>query len=147
MPTGFTVGYPAVLALLILAACGSQKHREAGLLFKDWYVVKPVVAGAGSVAYGSITNEGAAPQVLKKVEFACAASADLHETLTDASRARMVSLPSVALAAGETVLFEPGHKHVMLQQLTVPAEEKCAVVFGFETAPVKFSVPVRERKK
>jgi copper(I)-binding protein len=140
-------GFIQVLGLFSLVACGSQKHREAGLLFKDWYVVKPLAAGSGSVAYGTITNESTAPQTLKKADFSCAAAAELHETITDGNRARMVPLPSLTLAAGETAVFEPGHKHAMLEKLTLPADEKCGATFTFETTSVRFSIPIRERKK
>lgn len=142
-----------ILVVLSLAlaplffGCNSQKHRERHLLFNDWYVVKPLAAGLGSVAYGTITNEGISPQILKQAAFGCAASADLHETMEVAGRMRMQALPAITLAPGETTVFEPGHKHVMLGLLNVPADEKCEAVLTFESGPVRFLVPVKERKK
>lgn len=136
------------LALTTLfAACAKQKHREGNLLLKDWYVVKPVAAGLGSVAYGTITNEGISPQILKQAAFGCAASADLHETIESGGRMRMQALPAITISAGETAVFEPGHKHVMLGQLKFPADEKCEAVLTFESGPVRFPVPVKEREK
>ncbi len=128
-------------------ACSRQKHDENGLEFRDWLVVKPIVSGSGTVAYGSIRNTSATPQTLRKAEFACAASAELHETLTDGGRARMVSLGTPAIAPGETLLFEPGRKHIMVMRTAPDIGEKCAAVFTFDAATVRFAVPVREREK
>lgn len=131
----------------LFLGCSSQKYRERHLLFKNWYVVKPLAAGLGSVAYGTITNEGISPQILKQAAFGCAASADLHETVEAAGRMRMQALPAITLAPGETTVFEPGHKHIMLGQLNIPADEKCEAVFTFESGTARFAVPVRERRK
>lgn len=131
---------------LLLGACTQQKHREAGLLFRDWYVVRPVVAGTGSVAYGTITNEGAALQTLQKAVFSCAGGTDLHETLTDGGRARMVPLAAIKLMPGETLVFEPGHKHVMLQKLEMQTDS-CEAIFSFDAVNVKLLIPLRDRQK
>ena len=141
------LGRALYLALLIAVGCGFQKHSEAGLVFKNWYVIKPVVAGSGSVAYGTIKNESAAPQILKKVEFGCAAGSELHETITEGSRVRMAPLPPLTIHPGDFSLFEPGHKHVMLQKIEIPGDGKCPAVFTFESAVVRFSVSIRERQK
>lgn len=130
-----------------LTACSRQKHDENGLEFRDWLVVKPIVAGSGTVAYGSIRNTSATPQTLRKVELACAESAELHETLTDGGRARMVPLGTPAIAAGETLLFEPGRKHIMVMRTAPDIGEKCAAVFTFDATTARFTVPVRDREK
>lgn len=137
----------AFLAVLLLFSCTGQKHREGGLLFKDWFVVRPVVAGGGSVAYGSIKNESGTVQLLKKAEFSCAGVTELHETITTGDRVRMDSLSTVPIEPGAVVHFEPGHKHVMLPKLTLPADGKCSAIFTFESAAVRFLIPVRERTK
>lgn len=141
------MGCIPLLLILTLFGCSRQKHWESNLLFRDWYVVKPVAAGLGSVAYGTITNEGISPQILKQAAFGCAASAELHETIETSGRMRMQALPAITLAPGETVVFEPGHKHVMLGQLKVPGDEKCEATLTFEAVSIRFTVPVRERKK
>lgn len=141
------MGCISLLLIFTVTGCSRQKHREGNLLFKDWYVVKPVAAGLGSVAYGTIANEGISPQILRQAAFGCAASADLHETVEAAGRMRMQALPAITLAPGETTVFEPGHKHIMLGQLNIPADEKCEAVFTFESGTARFAVPVRERRK
>lgn len=133
--------------LLSIAACGRQKHIENGLEFRDWLVVKPIVAGSGTVAYGSIRNTSATPQTLRKVDLACAESAELHETQTDGGRARMVPLGTPVIAPGESLLFEPGRKHIMVMRTKPDIGEKCTAVFTFDATTARFAVPVREREK
>lgn len=132
---------------IAVCACSGQKHREGGLLFKNWYVVKPYVAGGGSVAYGMITNESANTQTLKGVDFNCAAGTALHETITTGDRATMSGLPEITIAAGESVVFEPGHKHVMLTGIKNTDERVCPAGFRFDSTRVQFEVPVKPRQK
>ncbi len=136
-----------VCAALTAAACSRQKHIENGLEFRDWILVKPRIAGSGTVAYGSIRNTSASARLLKDVELACAESAELHETLTDGGRARMAPLGAPTIAAGETLVFEPGHKHIMVMRSKPDIGEKCDAVFTFDTATARFAMPVREREK
>lgn len=139
-------GLIPLLMLLGAPLCSGQKHREAGMVFRDWYVVKPLAPGAGSVAYGSIRNEGHGNQVLSKADFSCAKEAALHETLTDGGRARMVDLGQITIAPDESVVFEPGRKHIMLQELTVPPGEKCTVSITLSGNSIRFEIPVRDRR-
>lgn len=132
---------------LAAIGCNRQKHSENGLEFRDWIIVKPVVAGAGTVAYGSIRNTSATPRTLQKVELACAESAELHETLTTGDRARMTPLGTPVIAAGETLVFEPGHKHIMVMRSKPDMGEKCDAVFTFDTTAARFAIPVRDREK
>lgn len=136
-----------IVGSVALTACSRQKHVENGLEFRDWLVVKPIVAGSGTVAYGSIRNTSASPRTLKKVEFTCAESAELHETLTDGGRARMVPLGTPAVAPRETLLFEPGHKHIMVMHTKPDLAKTCDAVFTFDATTARFAMPVRDREK
>jgi copper(I)-binding protein len=132
---------------VFLMACTGQKHEEAGLLFKSWYVVKPYVAGGGSVAYGKIKNVAGTTRVLKGADFSCANGAALHETVTTGDRVSMTALPEVSLAPGETISFEPGHKHIMLSGIKNAADSDCAAGFIFDSGKVLFQIPVKSREK
>lgn len=126
--------------------CSRQKHSENGLEFRDWLVVKPVVAGAGTVAYGTIRNTSATPRTLQKVELSCAEIAELHETVTTGDRARMLPLGTPGIAAGETLVFAPGAKHIMVMGTRKEIGETCNAVFTFDTAAARFAIPVRPRE-
>lgn len=126
--------------------CSRQKHSENGLEFRDWIIVKPVVAGAGTVAYGTIRNTSATLRTLQKVELACAESAELHETVTTGDRARMLPLGTPGIAAGETLIFAPGAKHIMVMRTQKEIGDTCNAVFTFDTATARFAMPVRPRE-
>lgn len=132
---------------IFLIACAGQKHEEAGLLFKNWYVVKPYVAGGGSVAYGSITNTSTEPVTLKGADFACASGTALHETITTGDRVTMSGMAEAIIAAGGTVVFEPGHKHIMLTGIKNADDPMCSAGFTFHSKKIRFDVPVKPREK
>lgn len=134
------------LPLAFMLSCGGQKHVEKGLEFRNWFVVKPVAGATGSVAYGQIKNTSAERMTLAKADFNCAGSTELHETVTADGRARMVPLGEIGLDPGGSVIFEPGHKHIMLMRLKETGEN-CAAVFTFSQTTVQFNVPVKAREK
>lgn len=135
-----------LLLLLLLVACGGQKHKEKGLEFRDWYVVKPVAGASNSVAYGTIRNTSPERVILARADFSCATDTALHETITSAGRARMLPLGEVGIDPGATVVFEPGHKHVMLTGLKDTGEQ-CPTVFSFSLGKIQFSMPLKVREK
>lgn len=135
-----------VCAGIATMGCNRQKHSENGLEFRDWIVVKPVVAGAGTVAYGTIRNTSATARTLQKIELACAESAELHETVTTGDRARMQPLGTPAIAPGETLFFSPGAKHIMVMRTQKEIGEACNAVFTFDKTTARFAIPVRPRE-
>ncbi len=135
------------LVLFLGTACRGQKHTEQGLEFRGWFVVKPVVAGAGSVAYGEIRNKSGAAKTLTGADFSCAASTTLHETIVTGDRVSMVPLPATEIPDGALLAFEPGHKHVMLGALKPEAQEFCEAKLVFGATAVSFKVPIKPREK
>lgn len=75
-------------------------------------------AGAG---YMAITNDGKTDDRLVAVD-ADFPRVMLHETRTEGDIATMVHLDEIIIPAGETVVFEPGGKHVMFMGLGEPFE-------------------------
>jgi copper(I)-binding protein len=141
LPTALLAGL-----LILFAGCG-QRYTEKGLEFRDWYVVKPVVTGSGSVAYGAIRNKSGAAVTLTGADFACAASTSLHETIVTGDRVRMTPLPAMEIQDGAKLAFEPGHKHVMLGALKPETAETCEATFLFGATTAKFKMPVKPREK
>ncbi len=132
---------------MVAFSCSRQKHSEDGLEFRDWLIVKPLVAGAGTVAYGTIRNTSPTPRILQKAEVTCASSAELHETMITGDRARMAPLGTPTIAAGETLVFEPGHKHIMVMGTRPDMGDACEVVLTLDAKPMRFKVPVGPREK
>lgn len=135
---------PLLLAFLP-AFCG-QRHREHGLIFSDWYVVKPIAKTGMTTAYGSVSNTLAEPVSLTAVTLSCAEKTEMHETIENGGRVSMVALSNIVLPAGETVAFRPGQKHLMVSGLQPPQDELCEAVFTIAGRPSRFTIPLRERK-
>ncbi len=140
-------GACAAIMPLILAACNRVQHREYGLIFTDWYVVKPVVDNGMTTAYGKIANPTAEASTLTAVALDCAEKVELHETVESAGRVSMIGLSSVALPSGFTVAFEPGKKHLMISAFKRPDSGKCRATFMVAGRSASFEIPVRERKE
>lgn len=127
-------------------ACRRKQHTENEIIFRDWYIVKPVAAVSASVAYGSIENTGRTPHLLTAAQLDCADKTLLHETLETAGRISMVHRESIPLPGGEETLFEPAHKHLMISGLKTGIDQ-CEIAFTIDGKPMRFKIPVKEREK
>lgn len=106
---------PFRLALvgLILAACeqgGGELVRASGVV-----VYAPLPATDTAVAYLTLHNDTRADLEIARVSSNEFTSVSLHETRIENNRSEMHALGSLSIAAGSSVDFEPGGKHVMLR--------------------------------
>lgn len=86
----------------------------------------PVISGAWvrqvppaarmTAGYLRVHNPGPAPLVIVGAESPLFANIEVHGTVMTDGVARMRHQESVAVAPGETVVFEPGGLHLMLMQ-------------------------------
>ncbi|HNN01856.1 MAG TPA: copper chaperone PCu(A)C [Turneriella sp.] len=127
--------------------CSGQKYTEGGLVFRNWYLVKPVAGATGSVGYGKITNTTASPVTLTAANLACAEKTMLHETRELSGRVTMVHLEAVQLKPAETIEFRPGQKHLMVSGIKGDIGERCDAMFEFAAQKIRFPMPVRERRE
>jgi copper(I)-binding protein len=124
-----------ILAVLALAACQQNKAPEApaseaassevpssaaaspeakpGITASEGVLRLPAVKGNPGAAYFSVSNGGPAAATLSAVHVDGAGRTEMHESMGGS----MAPLKEVSLAAGETVKFAPGGKHVMLFDL------------------------------
>lgn len=98
-----------------------------------------------TAAYGSIENTLATPALLKSITFDCAVASEMHETVETQGRVSMQKLGEIAIAAGASVKFEPGHKHVMLMGVRGLEEKQCLGHFIFGAQAVALEISVNER--
>jgi copper(I)-binding protein len=136
----------AVAVAVLYAACGQVQLRENGLVFAEWYIVKPVVESGVTTAYGKVTNTQNEATTLNAVSLDCAQKAELHETIESGDRVSMLGLDSITIPAGATVAFEPGKKHLMISGLRQPANGKCIATFTVAGRNISFAIPVKERR-
>lgn len=68
--------------------------------------------GAG---YLTLTNNSAQDIRITRVHGVGVDSVEMHESILEDGVSRMQKLPGVVVPAGQSVLFEPGAKHLMLR--------------------------------
>lgn len=122
------IGFSVLLAsALALSACQQQSEpapqeepavstgpeAKPGLSLDGGTLVLPAVSGRPGAVYFSFRNGGDAAVTLAGVHVDGAAKAEMHETI-DGS---MATIATLDVAAGETVEFAPGGKHVMAFEL------------------------------
>ncbi len=82
-----------------------------------WMRPAPIAGGTGAV-YLTVTNHTDMDDLLQRVTTTAATTAELHETINDNNVMRMEPRPEgLPLPAGETLVLEPGGKHIMLVEL------------------------------
>lgn len=122
-----------VLALAFaLAACSGG---EADVTASDGRVSTPI-AGSAQIAI-AVTNAGTADDELLNVSTPAAVFVEVHETVVTDGRATMMKRDTVALPAGETVVFRPGGLHLMLlvPDDTVVAGARVPLTLTFQSSP------------
>lgn len=103
--------YLAAFALSVAALSGCSSHKE--LSVSDAWV--RLAAAPGRPAGGYFTlHGGATDKTLIAVATPAAGRVELHETIKHGTAMRMVPVGQVKVAAGATVAFAPGGKHLML---------------------------------
>ncbi|MEM6710031.1 MAG: copper chaperone PCu(A)C [Pseudomonadota bacterium] len=127
--------------LSALSACGSEPDAT-----REWEAVEGTALEVSSrwvrqrlpgttrtAGYLTLRNGGSAPLALVSASMPEAAVVEFHQTLRDGDRMRMVREQPVVLPPGETLVFEPGGRHLMMLGLAddLPAQ----VTLRFTLAP------------
>jgi copper(I)-binding protein len=109
---------------LFLAAVLCAAATAAGTLRLEhaWVRAMPPMQRM-TAAYLTLTNSGTTAVRIIGAEAEGAGRAELHRTVTEDGRARMEAVEGVTVAAGESLVLEPGGLHLMLLGLEeAPAE-------------------------
>jgi copper(I)-binding protein len=128
-----STGVPVLLLVVagLLAACApaagpaSSPATGAGagsavanLSVTDAWV-RAAPAGGTSAAYFQLANGGGTDAVITGATSDVAEATSIHDTSTDSGgMTGMHHVPTVTVEAGQTLAFEPGGYHVMLERLT-----------------------------
>ena len=97
-------------------------ETKPGLSLANGRLVLPAVKGNPAAAYFTLTNTSPKAVTVAAVDVAGAMMVMLHETKAEAGHSTMADLAGPVVKAGESVVFAPGGKHVMIHD--VPAEWK-----------------------
>jgi len=112
-------------------------------VIKDgWIRLMPAVATA-SAAYFTLHNKTDKEMKVVKITTDIAKKASLHDMVMEQDMMSMVAIKELVIPAGETVVFSPGGKHLMLMGLTKKLEKDKDVLVKFylekgEVIEVKF---------
>ena len=120
------------LVSLFSADLSSLSYAEEMLHWKDAWVRSMPPGAQVSAAYGMLMNHSDQTVTLSTVSSEISGSAEMHEVIAVGDQRRMAELESIDVAPHETLIFEPGGRHIMLLDIAAtPVEgenvEICAV--------------------
>ena len=117
-------GY-AFSGLVFLFSLGLSSLSYAGemLHWKDAWVRSMPPGAQVSAAYGMLMNHSDQTVTLSTVSSEISSTAEMHEVIAEGDQRRMAELESIAIAPHETLIFEPGGRHIMLLDIAAPPVE------------------------
>jgi copper(I)-binding protein len=93
------------------------------LHWRDAWVRGLPPGAAVTAAYGSLMNHGSETVTIVNLTSTTGAEAQMHDVIADGDQRQMVRLNAVDIAPGESLVFEPGGRHIMLLGITDAPEE------------------------
>lgn len=129
----------------------SQKATSAtqssGITVSDSWVKASEAGMTG--AFGVITNSGPNDVTLISVSSAASGMSELHETLMNDAGEMVMSQKEdgFTIAAGKSLLLEPGANHIMLMDLTGPITAGAEVSFTLtfsDDSTLEFTAPAKD---
>ena len=93
------------------------------LHWRDAWVRSLPPGTAVTAAYGSLMNHGSDTVTIVNVTSTTGTEAQMHDVIADGDQRKMVRLSAVDIAPGESLVFEPGGRHIMLLGITDALEE------------------------
>ena len=106
-----------VLCFLSINAYSDDINIES-----PWVLSQPAVSANGAI-YLVLVNSGMEPDVLFGGETEAAEKVELHEYDHVHGAMKMKRLESIVIPAHDSVIFEPGGRHIMLVNLRVHLNE------------------------
>ena len=123
LPSG-TVRYAlTTLTCLISISFSVLSDADEMLHWKDAWVRSMPPGAQVSAAYGMLMNHGDKTVTLAAVSSEMSGTAEMHEVIADGDQRRMAQLTSIDIAPHETLIFEPGGRHIMFLDITAPPVE------------------------
>ena len=80
-----------------------------------------------TAAYGNLMNHSDETVQLAGISSSVSGKAQMHDVIAEGDQRRMVQLMSVEIAPHETLVFEPGGRHIMLLDVSNPPIEGSTV--------------------
>ena len=123
--------YGSIISNQVFACDSQHEHAEAvqtnanikAISVSNAYVRGLPPGQKVTAAFLTLTNTAEQAFTLQSVSSPVAEKSELHETSQDGVQMQMRKLDALPLAAGETLTFEPGGKHIMLMGLQQSLQE------------------------
>lgn len=130
-----------------LAACAptAQPDGARGVVVADAWA-RLADSGATSGAYLSLRNADTVAAKLVGATSAWARATEVHETMQHDGMAHMQARPSITIAAGDSLVMQPGGLHIMLIDLAraIAVGDSVPLTLRFATGDsLSVRVPVR----
>ena len=133
-----------MVAVGLLGSCGREPEPIA---VEQLEVRIAPVAAVSASGYFILRNRGSVADTLDAVASAVADSVTPHESMDEGGgRTMMMPLSWIAIPAGDSVVFAPGGRHLMLERFTRPITpgDSVPLSFHFRSGRVlKLVAPVR----
>ena len=137
----------AVMSVMVLAGAGCTPAAcDEGISVDDGWVRALVPGRYMTAAYAELHNCGGAEVTIDSVSTELFGLVEIHETTIVDGVSRMREVGPLTLAPGESVLLEPGGKHLMLMRAAAGAGDATEVVFSINLADgrtITAALPVR----
>jgi len=125
-------------ALMALSACGAPATNETNAVRQAEAPSGPVVRlnpvpGRPAAGYFTLRIEGDKGALIS-VSSPQAGRIEMHETMRDGNMTQMRPIPRLPVRDGESLVFAPGGRHLMLFDLarTIEAGGGMTLIFRFE---------------
>ena len=132
----------ALCALLV--GCSQQPAPQAPLIATDVALHRPVPGAAMSAGYLTLTNTTARPIRINRVESTDYASVAMHESVIEDGVARMITLREVIIGANQSIVFEAGGRHLMLQHHEQTPDSVSIQFFDNETLLLSINAKLQD---
>ena len=107
----------------VLMGLSFSSLADEMLHWRDAWVRSLPPGVAVTAAYGSLMNHGSDTVTIVNVTSTTGTEAQMHDVIVDGDQRKMTQLNSVGIAPGESLVFEPGGRHIMLLGITEAPEE------------------------
>ena len=124
----------AMILMFAMAGASSPISAEEMLHWQGAWVRSLPPGAEVTAAYGTLMNHGAEVVSITNVSSTVGNEAQMHDVMSEGDQRRMVHLPSVDIAPGESLLFQPGGRHIMLIGVTETLAEGSDIELCAESA-------------
>ena len=107
---------------LVAAAAGCDSPEGPPVVADNVVVTAPGAGMPMAAGYLDITSRSGTDIRITRVSSPAYAAVEMHETIVEDGIASMRAIPVLEIAAGETVTFERGGRHLMLMEPAGNAE-------------------------